>query len=377
MATYRIAVLPGDGIGVEVTREARGVLETVARESSFGLEFEEALIGGAAIDAVGTPLPEATLALVRASHAVLFGAVGGPKWDALRPSERPEAGILRLRKTLDLYANLRPARLYPMLVDSSPLKRAVVEGADLLVIRELTGGLYFGEPRGIEGTGTARRGINTMTYTVGEIERIAHLAFQMAGERRGRLCSVDKANVLAVSQLWREVVTEVGRGYPDVTLEHLLVDNCAMALVADPRRFDTIVTENMFGDILSDEAAIIAGSMGMLPSASLSGDRAAAAGATRMGLYEPIHGTAPDIAGQGIANPLAAILSAAMLLRHSLGLETEAARVERAVERVLEGGSRTRDIHTPGTKLVSTVEMGEGVRLCYLANDAKPASLAG
>jgi len=365
MANFRIAVLPGDGIGVEVTREAMRVLEAVAEGAGVGFEFEEAAIGGAAIDAVGTPLPDATLRLVQSSHAVLFGAVGGPKWDPLRPPERPEAGILGLRKTLDLYANLRPVRLYPMLTDSSPLKRAVVEGADLMVIRELTGGLYFGEPRRIEGVGAARRGVNTMSYTVAEIERIADLAFRVARGRRRRLSSVDKANVLVVSQLWREVVTEVGRAYPDVTLEHLLVDNCAMALVAEPRRFDTIVTENMFGDILSDEAAIIAGSMGMLPSASLGGDRRGAGdgadGSTRIGLYEPIHGTAPDIAGRGIANPLAAILSAALLLRYSLGLEAEAGRVERAVERVLEAGYRTRDVHTPGTTLVGTTEMGERV----------------
>ena len=361
MATFRIAVLSGDGIGVEVIREAMRVLDAVAKGAGVGFEFEEAVIGGAAIDAAGAPLPDATLKLAQSSHAVLFGAVGGPKWDALRPPQRPEAGILGLRKTLDLYANLRPARCYPMLVDSSPLKRSVVEGADLMVIRELTGGLYFGEPRRIEGVGAARRGVNTMTYTVAEIERIADLAFRVARGRRRRLSSVDKANVLVVSQLWREVVTEVGRAYPDVTLEHLLVDNCAMALVAEPRRFDTIVTENMFGDILSDEAAVIAGSMGMLPSASLGGDRRGTDGSTRIGLYEPIHGTAPDIAGRGIANPLAAILSAALLLRYSLGLEAEAGRVERAVERVLEAGYRTRDVHTPGTTLVGTGEMGERV----------------
>jgi 3-isopropylmalate dehydrogenase len=352
VATYRIAVLPGDGIGPEVTREASRVLQAVARGAGVGLELEEAAIGGAAIDGHRTPLPEATLRLCRDSDAILFGAVGGPKWDHLRPAERPEAGILRIRKTLDLYANLRPARLYPMLVDSSPLKREVVQGADLMVIRELTGGLYFGEPRGIEGAGRNRRGVNTMVYTAGEVERIAHLAFQIARGRRKRLTSVDKSNVLAVSQLWREVVTEVATGYPDVTLDHLLVDNCAMALVANPRRFDTIVTENTFGDILSDEAAIIAGSMGMLPSASLGG---------RIGLYEPIHGTAPDIAGQGVANPLAAILSVAMLFRHSLALPREAERVEAAVERALAAGYRTPDIHTAGTKRVGTVEMGEAV----------------
>ncbi len=352
MASYRIAVLPGDGIGAEVTREAVRVLQTAAKGGGVGLELEEAIIGGAAIDAHGTPLPDGTLRLCQQSHAILFGAVGGPKWDHLRPQERPEAGILRIRKTLDLYANLRPARLYPMLVDSSPLKREIVEGADLMVIRELTGGLYFGEPRGIEGAGAARRGFNTMTYSAREIERIAHLAFQVARGRRKRLTSVDKSNVLIVSQLWREVVTEVGKAYPDVTLDHLLVDNCAMALVASPRRFDTIVTENTFGDILSDEAAVIAGSMGMLPSASLGG---------KIGVYEPIHGTAPDIAGQGLANPLAAILSAAMLFRHSLDLAKEAERVERAVERTLEAGYRTKDIHAPGTRLVSTTEMGAQV----------------
>ncbi len=271
MASHRIAVLPGDGIGVEVIREAVRVLQAVGKGAGVGFELEEGIIGGAAIDALGTPLPDATLRLCRESQAILFGAVGGPKWDHLRPGERPEAGILRIRKALDLYANLRPARLYPMLVDSSPLKREVVEGADLMVIRELTGGLYFGEPRGIEGSGPGRRGVNTMVYTVAEIERIAHLAFQVARGRRRRLTSVDKSNVLVVSQLWREVVGEVGKAYPDVALDHLLVDNCAMALVAEPRRFDTIVTENTFGDILSDEAAIIAGSMGMLPSASLGG----------------------------------------------------------------------------------------------------------
>jgi 3-isopropylmalate dehydrogenase len=357
----RIAVLPGDGIGPEVIREAVRVLEVVGRHAGTRLTFEEGLIGGAAIDAQGTSLPEPTLRLCQASDAILFGAVGGPKWDDLPPEQRAERGILRIRKTLDLYANLRPARLYPMLVDSSPLKRAVVEGADLMVIRELTGGLYFGEPRGIEGTGSERRGVNTMAYTVREIERIAHLGFAVARGRRKRLTSVDKSNVLAVSQLWREVVIEVGRQYPDVALDHLLVDNCAMALVASPRRLDTIVTENTFGDILSDEAAIIAGSMGMLPSASLGGPPAGSASGRTVGLYEPIHGTAPDIAGQGIANPLAAILSAAMLLRHSLGLDRDATRVEQAVERALELGNRTRDIHTPGTTLVGTVQMGDAV----------------
>jgi len=357
MTTHRIAVLPGDGIGVDVTAEAVRALGVVAKESGVHLELEDGLIGGAAIDAQGTPLPPATLGICQAADAILFGAVGGPKWDHLRPEQRPERGILRIRKELDLYANLRPARLYPMLVDSSPLKRSVVEGADLMVIRELTGGLYFGEPRGIEGSGDARRGFNTMAYTAREIARIADLAFRIARGRRRRLTSVDKSNVLVVSQLWREIVTDVGRRYADVQLDHLLVDNCAMALVADPRRFDTIVTENTFGDILSDEAAIIAGSMGMLPSASLG----AKGGERPVGLYEPIHGTAPDIAGKGIANPLAAILSAGMLLRYSLGRAVDADRVDEAVERTLAGGYRTKDIHTPGTTLVGTTAMADQV----------------
>jgi 3-isopropylmalate dehydrogenase len=357
MTTYRIAVLPGDGIGVDVTAEAMRALGVVAKESGAHLELEDGLIGGAAIDAQGTSLPPATLGICQAADAILFGAVGGPKWDHLRPEQRPERGILRIRKELDLYANLRPARLYPMLVDSSPLKRSIVEGADLMVIRELTGGLYFGEPRGIEGAGDARRGFNTMAYTAREIERIADLAFRVARGRRRRLTSVDKSNVLVVSQLWREIVIDVGRRYADVQLDHLLVDNCAMALVADPRRFDTIVTENTFGDILSDEAAIIAGSMGMLPSASLG----AKGGERPVGLYEPIHGTAPDIAGKGIANPLAAILSAGMLLRYSLGRAADADRVEQAVERTLAAGYRTRDIHTPGTTLVGTTTMADQV----------------
>src|SRR5262245_7392455 len=357
MASHRIAVLPGDGIGTEVTAEAQRVLGVVAKEGGLALTFEEGLIGGAAIDAQATPLPDATLRICREADAILFGAVGGPKWDHLPPEQRAERGILRIRKELDLYATLRPARLYPMLVDSSPLKRTVVEGADLMVIRELTGGLYFGEPRGIEGAGGARRAVNTMSYTAGEIERIADLAFRVARGRRRHLTSVDKSNVLVVSQLWREIVTDVGRRYPDVKLDHLLVDNCAMALVAEPRRFDTIVTENMFGDILSDEAAIIAGSMGMLPSASLGEKR----GARPVGLYEPIHGTAPDIAGQGIANPLAAILSAAMLLRYSLERAADADRVERAVERTLAAGYRTKDIHTPGTTLVGMTAMADQV----------------
>ena len=349
MPTYKIAVLPGDGIGQEVTAEAVKVLRAVAAGAEVGLEFEEALCGGVAIDACGTPIPEATLRLCRGSDAVLFGAAGGPKWDDLPPEARPERGLLTLRKELDLFANLRPAKLFPMLVDASPLKRSVVEGVDLLVIRELTGGLYFGEPRGIEKINGGMRGINTMIYTTAEIERVTRLAFEVARKRRRKLTSVDKANVLAVSRLWRQVVTEVAQDYPDVALDHILVDNCAMQLILNPLQFDTLVTENTFGDILSDEAAVLAGSMGMLPSASLGGKTA---------LYEPVHGTAPDIAGRDLANPIAAILSAAMLLRYSVNLSGEADRVEAAVLRVLEKGYRTKDIHSDGTALVGCSRMG-------------------
>jgi 3-isopropylmalate dehydrogenase len=357
MSTYRIAVLPGDGIGPEVVGEAVRALRAVGKIAGVSFELEHAVVGGAAIDASGRPLPAATLELCRSADAILFGSVGGPKWDHLPQEQRAERGLLALRKELDLYANLRPATCFRMLVDASPLKRSVVEGTDLMVIRELTGGLYFGEPR--ERTalpGGGERGVNTMVYTTPEIERVARVGFEVARKRKKRLASVDKANVLTVSQLWREVVTRVARDYPDVTLEHVLVDNCAMALVQKPTHFDTIVTENTFGDILSDEAAILAGSMGMLPSASLGG---AAAGGRTIGLYEPVHGTAPDIAGQGVANPIAAILSAAMLLRYSLNMTREAERIEAAVQRVLEQGHRTRDIAAGSTKVVGTREMGD------------------
>ena len=351
MTTHKIALLGGDGIGQEVTPEARKVLEVVGRATGASFEFETALIGGVAIDATGEPLPASTLRLCEQSDAILFGAVGGPKWDDLPQEQKPERGLLGLRKELDLFANLRPAKCFPMLLDASPLKREVVEGTDIMVIRELTGGLYFGEPRGREefADGGARA-VNTMAYTSREVERVARAAFDVAMKRKKRLASVDKANVLVVSQLWREVVTRVGKDYPQVALEHVLVDNCAMALVHKPTHFDTIVTENTFGDILSDEAAILAGSMGMLPSASIGG---------RVGLYEPVHGTAPDIAGQGVANPIAAILSAAMLLRYSLSLGADADRIDSAVIRVLEQGHRTRDVHAAGTTLVGTKEMGD------------------
>ena len=349
MPTYTIAVLPGDGIGQEVTPEAVRVLRAVGARTGTTFEFEQALIGGVAIDATGRPLPSETLALCQRADAILFGAVGGPKWDSLPQEQRAERGLLALRKELDLYANLRPAMCFPMLIEASPLKRAVVEGTDLMVIRELTGGLYFGEPRGRESFADGgERAINTMVYTTREIERVARVGFEVARKRRRRLASVDKSNVLVVSQLWREVVTRLGREYPDVALEHVLVDNCAMALVQKPTHFDTIVTENTFGDILSDEAAILAGSMGMLPSASLG---PAAGGGRNVGLYEPVHGTAPDIAGKGIANPLAAILNM-----------TEAAGwVDAAVQRVLEQGRRTGDIARPGEKVLGTREMGDHV----------------
>jgi 3-isopropylmalate dehydrogenase len=357
MSVFKIAVLPGDGIGQEVTAEAVRVLQAAVRGGADSLEFEHALVGGAAIDATGRPLPPETLKLCQAAHAILFGSVGGPRWDHLPQEQRAERGLLALRKELDLYANLRPATCFPMLVDASPLKRSVVEGTDIMVIRELTGGLYFGEPRGRTSlAGGGERGVNTMVYTTAEIERVARVGFDVARQRRRHLTSVDKANVLTVSQLWREVVTDVARDYPDVALDHVLVDNCAMALVHKPTQFDTIVTENTFGDILSDEAAILAGSMGMLPSASLG---LAGAGAGRRGLYEPVHGTAPDIAGQGIANPIAAVLSAAMLLRYSLGMAVEAERIEAAVRRVLEQGHRTRDIAGPGQRALGTKEIGD------------------
>jgi 3-isopropylmalate dehydrogenase len=347
----KIAVLPGDGIGQEVTPEARRALEVVGKATGVSFEFEPGLVGGAAIDATGGPLPDASLRLCQQADAILFGSVGGPKWDALPQEARPERGLLRIRKELDLFANLRPAKCFPMLVDASPLKRSVVEGTDLMVIRELTGGLYFGEPRGREALpGSGERAVNTMAYTTREIERVVRAAFDVAMKRKKRLASVDKSNVLIVSQLWRDTVNRLAKEYPQVEVEHVLVDNCAMALVHKPTHFDTLVTENTFGDILSDEAAILAGSMGMLPSASLGG---------RVGLYEPVHGTAPDIAGKGVANPIAAILSAAMLLRYSLDRGADADRVEAAVLRVLEQGYRTADIRGAGDTPVGTQQMGD------------------
>ena len=336
----RILVLPGDGVGPEVTREAQRVLEAAAARHGRKLAFEEELIGGASLDARETPLADAVLEKARASRGVLLGAVGGPRWDAAPVDRRPEKGLLRIRKELGLFANLRPARVFPALAEASSLRPEVLRGTDLLVVRELTGGLYFGEPRGRALVGGRREARNTLVYDEVEIARVAHVAFQAARQRRRHLTHVHKANVLETSQLWVEVVGEVAREYPDVTLRHQLVDSCAMLLLREPSRFDVLLMENLFGDILSDEAAMITGSLGMLPSASL--------GEGGLGLYEPVHGSAPDIAGQDVANPLAAILSAAMLLDHSLGEPEAAQDVQRAVEAVLDAGHRTRDLLVPG-----------------------------
>ncbi|MBW8057773.1 MAG: 3-isopropylmalate dehydrogenase [candidate division NC10 bacterium] len=348
MAT--IVILRGDGIGPEVVDEGLKVLEAAARRYGITLEFQEALLGGAAIDATGDPLPAETLRRCREADAVLLGAVGGPKWDTLPVDVRPEQGLLRLRKALQLFANLRPVRLFPSLLEVSPLKRDVIDGTDLIIFRELTGGLYYGTPRGIERQGEEERGVDTLSYTTSEIARIARLAFQAAEGRRKKVTSVDKANVLMSSQLWRRVLLQVAQDFPRVSLEHMYVDNCAMQLVRNPRQFDVIVTENMFGDILSDEAAVIAGSIGLIPSASL--------GAAR-GLYEPIHGTAPDIVGTGRANPIGTILSAALLMRYSLKQEAAAVTIEAAVERVLAQGYRTPELKQPDTQVVGTQHMGD------------------
>jgi 3-isopropylmalate dehydrogenase len=349
----KIALLPGDGIGPEIVAQAVKVLRALAG-GGLRLEMEEAPVGGAGYDAAGDPLPEATLALARRADAILFGAVGGWKYDTLPRAKRPEQALLRLRKELGLFANLRPATIFPELAGASTLKPEVVAGMDVLILRELTGDIYFGEPRGIRTTAAGEReGFDTMRYAESEIRRIAHAGFRAARKRARRLCSVDKANVLETSQLWREVVTAVAREYPDVELSHMYVDNAAMQLLRAPKQFDVIVTGNMFGDILSDEASMLTGSIGMLPSASLD-ERG-------KGLYEPIHGSAPDIAGKDVANPLATILSAAMMLRYSLNQDGAAARVEAAVRKVLARGLRTADIHEPGTTRVGTNAMGDAV----------------
>ncbi|NPA53459.1 MAG: 3-isopropylmalate dehydrogenase [Aquificae bacterium] len=348
----RIAILPGDGIGPEIMEAALEVLKAIEKKYDVSFEFKEGLIGGAAIDATGEPLPEETLKIAKESDAVLLAAVGGEKWDNLPTDKRPEKGLLKIRKELELFANLRPGKAYSALLDSSPLKENLIKGVDLLVIRELTGGIYFGEPRGIEERNGEKVGYNTMIYYEHEIKRIAKLAFELARNRRKKVTSVDKANVLEVSAVWREVVTETHADYQDVELEHMYVDNCAMQLVRRPKDFDVIVTGNLFGDILSDEAGALTGSLGMLPSASIG---------ERYALYEPVHGSAPDIAGQGIANPIAMILSAAMMLDITCKLPEAARDIENAVEKVLEEGYRTGDIWSPGTKKVNTKEMTQAI----------------
>lgn len=351
---YRITLLPGDGIGPEIMAVTVSVLERIGQQFDLQFQFQEALIGGAAIDATGNPLPEETLKTCRESDAVLLAAIGGPKWDALPSHLRPEQGLLGLRAGLELFANLRPAQILPQLIDASTLKREVVEGVDIMVVRELTGGIYFGQPKGIFTMETGeRRGVNTMAYTEAEIDRIARVAFEMARKRKGNLCSVDKANVLEVSQLWRDRLTQLSLEYQDVTLSHLYVDNAAMQLVRNPRQFDTIVTGNLFGDILSDAAAMLTGSIGMLPSASM--------GAAGPGVFEPVHGSAPDIAGQDKANPLAQVLSAAMMLRYGLDQPEASDRIEQAVLTVLDQGYRTGDIFSPGMALVGCQGMGEAL----------------
>ncbi|PKO41491.1 MAG: 3-isopropylmalate dehydrogenase [Betaproteobacteria bacterium HGW-Betaproteobacteria-4] len=345
----KICVLPGDGIGPEIVAEAVRVLKSL----DLKLELEEGLIGGGAVDATGTPYPEATKKLTAEADAILLGAVGGPKWDVLARELRPERGLLGIRKDLGLFANLRPAILYPELANASTLKPEVVSGLDILIVRELTGDIYFGQPRGIREENGERVGFNTMVYSESEIRRIGHVAFQAAQKRNKKLCSVDKMNVLETTQLWRDVMIEIAHDYPDVELSHMLVDNAAMQLVKAPKQFDVMVTGNMFGDILSDEASMLTGSIGMLPSASLD--------ANNKGMYEPSHGSAPDIAGQGVANPLATILSVAMLLRYTFGLEEQALRVENAVKKVLAQGYRTGDIYERGTNKVGTKEMGDAV----------------
>jgi 3-isopropylmalate dehydrogenase len=349
----KIAILPGDGIGPEIMAQAIKVLEAL-RSDGLKIETEQAPVGGAGYDAAGEPLPAATLQLARQADAVLFGAVGGPQYDTLPRAKRPEQGLLALRKELGLFANLRPAVLYPELAQASTLKADVVAGLDIMILRELTGDIYFGQPRGRRQTGSGEReAFDTMRYTESEIRRIARVGFDTAMKRGRKLCSVDKANVLDTSILWREVVNEVAQEYPQVELSHMYVDNAAMQLVRAPRQFDVIVTGNMFGDILSDAAAMLTGSLGMLPSASL--------GENRKGLYEPVHGSAPDIAGKDIANPIAAILSAAMLLRYSFERGDDAARIESAVRAVLARGYRTADIAQPGTRKVGTKEMGDAI----------------
>ncbi|MGA3125385.1 MAG: 3-isopropylmalate dehydrogenase [Candidatus Korobacteraceae bacterium] len=364
--TFTIAVLPGDGIGPEVTREAVRVLRAVS-DGRFELKFEELPIGGNAVKQFGSPLPERTLERCLASNAVLLGAVGGPDFDSLPPALKPETGLLGIRKALGGFANLRPAIAYEMLTECSPLRPEVLKGSDILFVRELLGGAYFGQPRGFAGEGASRTGFNTMIYSASEVERVAHVAFKVARDRRKKVTSVDKANVLEVSQLWRQVVVEVSKQYPDVKLEHQLVDSCAMRLVTAPNSFDVVLAENLFGDILSDEAAALTGSLGMLPSATVGG---------KVNLYEPIHGSAPDIAGKGIANPLGAIATAAMLLRHSMQREKEARAIEQAITQVLGAGYRTADLKRGSSeRLTGTEEMGRLVLEAISTGSTCPAGV--
>jgi 3-isopropylmalate dehydrogenase len=350
----KILVLAGDGIGTEIVAEAVKVLNALKDEGAIDVALQDGLVGGAAYDAAGDPLPEETLEAARASDAVLLGAVGGPKWEPLHISKRPEKGLLGLRAGLGLFANLRPAILYPQLADASTLKPEVVSGLDIMIVRELTGDIYFGQPRGVETLPSGeRRGFNTMVYTESEVERICRVAFDIAMKRGKKVCSVDKANVLECTEMWREVAIRTARDYPEIALSHMYVDNAAMQLVRAPKQFDVMVTGNIFGDILSDCAAMLTGSIGMLPSASLN--------AKGQGMYEPIHGSAPDIAGKGVANPLATILSVAMMLRYSLDAAPAAERVEAAVSKVLDQGLRTADIMSSGMRRVGTAEMGDAV----------------
>ena len=352
MQKKKVLLLPGDGIGQEVTASAGRILEKIVQLEGVEIELLEGLIGGAAIDSAGDPLPKETVELAKECDAVLLGGVGGPKWDDLPTDKKPEKGLLRIRQELDLFANLRPALLFPPLSSASSLKSELVENLDILILRELTGGIYFGEPRGVELRENERVGFNTLVYSEGEIERIARVGFELAEKRSGKVCSVDKANVLEVSQLWREVVNDIAVDYPGVELSHMYVDNAAMQLVRQPKQFDVIVTGNMFGDILSDVAAMLTGSLGMLPSASLASNGS--------GLYEPVHGTAPDIAGQDLANPLATILSVAMMCKYSLDLPKAANSIETAVSAVLEAGYRTSDIFSDSAQTqVGCVEMSE------------------
>ncbi len=349
-----IAVLPGDGIGVEIVAQAVKVLNCLQTDFGLEIEMEEGLVGGSAYDETGSPLPEATLTLAKKADAILLGAVGGYKWESLDIAVRPEKGLLGLRSELELFANLRPAILYPQLAHASSLKPEIVSGLDIMIVRELTGGIYFGQPRGIRTLeNNEKQGFNTLIYKESEIERIAHVAFETAMKRDKRLCSVDKANVLECTELWREVMIRVSKDYSEVELSHMYVDNAAMQLVRAPKQFDVMVTTNMFGDILSDCAAMLTGSIGMLPSASMDKNQ--------KGMYEPIHGSAPDIAGQDKANPIATILSVAMMLRYSLGSEALAIKIEKAVEDVLNQGLRTADIYTEGDKLIGTEAMGDAV----------------